>query len=152
MWPVLAVVAGVVGVRIIRGLVASSGDGDAVDEKQNSAFAGPNFSIAWAYVPFDTDSSMGKVRPVLLLDSNEETITVLELRSERGPTTETMTWTPVSAESARTFDHKEQTGWVKVARPRVLPSTSIRQHERPLGCLTDADARLAWAAMLEYVL
>lgn len=162
MWPVLAVVIGVVGWRVARGIIGSSGSGKAPSSGPEAAGGFscttdlsqqiPDFEVAWAYVPFDTDPSMGKVRPVIVLDSDSDTITVLELRSGRGPTTETMTWVPLSRESAGTFDLKQQAGWVKVARPRVLPIANLTPDRRPRGRLAANDARGVWGAMLEYVL
>lgn len=162
MWPVLAVAAGVVVWRVVRSIAGASNAHDGplvegpsalhVDFGSSATRAVPSFAVAWAQVPFDTDSGAVKERPVVILDSDGETVTVLELRSNRGPTTEIMTWVPVSSESARTFDYKHQPGWVKVARPRVLPASCLSQGSRPPGRLTERDARLMWAAMLEYVL
>jgi hypothetical protein len=162
MWPVLAVAIGVVGWRVARGMIKTSSSGQGPSSGPESAGGLscatdlsrqiPDFEVAWAYVPFDTDPSMGKERPVIVLDSDSDTITVLELRSGRGPTTETMTWVPVGQESARTFDHKQQAGWVKVARPRVLPIANLASDRRPRGRLAADDARGVWGAMLEYVL
>ena len=162
MWTAVAFTIGLVGWRIFRSLKEAPSDefgtrpASTTDEQllqlDRPLPAYSDFEICWAYVPYDTDPSKGKVRPVLVLDTDEEGITVLELRSERGPTTEAMTWVRVSENSARTFDRKHQSGWIKVAHPRVLPITNMSGLTRPHGHLTEEDAQSLRAAMLEYVL
>ena len=151
MWIALLAVVGLGCWRVAQAVIEASTETTVPDLTQSPKPSVPAYEVCWAYVPFDDDPCKGKIRPVLLLEKGAQTLTVLELRSERGPTTEHMAWIPISKESAQSFDRKHHSGWVKIAQPRILPTANLVYGSHPTGYLTADDACAVWGAMLEYM-
>lgn len=107
------------------------------------------YPILWAPVPFVEDSTASKIRPVVMLDSDDKELTALALfrKSHISNTTYSM---QIDRESAASFDRRARYSYIEVTRVIHISWDQIPDNLGRVGALSHADQRRLEAALREW--
>lgn len=107
------------------------------------------YPILWAPVPFVEDSTASKIRPVVMLDSDDNGLTALALFS-KSHTSNTTYSMQIDPDSAASFDRRARCSYIEVTRVIHIPWDQIPDNLGRVGALSHADQRRLEAALREW--
>jgi len=107
------------------------------------------YPILWAPVPFVEDSTTSKIRPVVMLDSDDHGLTALALFS-KSHTSNTTYSMQIDPDSAASFDRRARCSYIEVTRIIHIPWDQIPDNLGRIGALSHADQRRLEAALREW--
>jgi hypothetical protein len=105
--------------------------------------------VTWAHIPYESDPTNSKVRPVVIVGADSTGVVGLPLFS-RPRDTRSQYYLPIDQESANTFDRHGRVTYIQVTRPIRLPWTAIALPTEKWGRLSEAVNRRLRGAVTEW--
>lgn len=107
------------------------------------------YPILWAPVPFVEDAKVAKVRPVVVLDCDDDGLTALALFS-KSHTSNTAYSMQIDSDSAASFDGRARCSYIVVTRVIRISWEDVPDNLGRVGVLSRADQRRLEAALIEW--